>query len=333
MLASLRCGLFLKSEEMAQYEEKNLTTPALLFKQPDINDTLLATYHLPIYGGCEFGCPYCDSWAHSVKPIDNTIDIFVDLPERLNSELPEAAPRDVIGLTFGEPYQPIEQQHRITRKVLHLLSDKKQPCVILTKSPLVLDDIRLLQEMNKRSMAIVVMTVMTVRKDLFQLLEPKAPPVTQRIDAIAQLKEAGIPSGFALIPIIPVLTDNKNHLKQTLESMSVASPDFVVWGPLWMPNAQHRERIHGLLQNHVQEIEVKYNDIYGPNPSPNDSYQLSLNSSMLALCKQFGLQPRIPSEIYSNHLPEEITSKLIQRHREFIAGAGSYHPSFESRAS
>jgi DNA repair photolyase len=176
--------------------------------------------------------------------------------------------------------------------------------------------------MNRRSFAIVIVTVVTVDESLTQLLEPEAPPVAQRIKTIAQLKQAGITSGFALLPIIPLLTDSEEHVAHTLEAMAPADPDFVVWGPLWMPNDRHRERIQSLVQESVSEIASAYHELYETNPSPHESYQRSLDRSVLMVCQRLGLEPRIPPQVYVNHLPEEMTSALLRRRQQFIERAG-----------
>jgi DNA repair photolyase len=307
---------------MTKYIEHRTLTSVLPPKQHEINDHLLSTHPLRIYDGCEFGCPYCDGWSYVDRPINESIRITVNLPERLAEDLAHVQPGDVIGLVFGEPYQPAEQQYRVTRKTLEILAARKQPCVILTKSPRVVEDLPLLQEMNRRSFAIVAITVVTVDESLTQLLEPEAPPVAQRIEAISHLKQAGIPSGFALLPIFPFLTDRKNHVARTLDVMATADPDFVIWGPLWLPNDRHRERIQSLLQATVPDIDSRYRELYVSNPAPLESYQRTLDRQIFMECKNRGLEPRIPPRVYMNHLPETMASELLRRRQKFIDLAG-----------
>jgi DNA repair photolyase len=40
-----------------------------------------------------------------------------------------------------DPYQPIERDHKVTRKILEVLSDANHSVAIITKSDLVLRDI------------------------------------------------------------------------------------------------------------------------------------------------------------------------------------------------
>jgi DNA repair photolyase len=310
---------------MTEYIEHRALTPVLPSKRDEIDEHLLVTRHLRIYDGCEFGCPYCDGWSYTDHPINTRIRIPVDLPERLAEDLSNVQPGDVIGMVFGEPYQPAEQQYRVTRKTLETLASLRQPCVILTKSPKVMEDLPLLQEMNRESFAIVVTTVVTVDGSLAQLLEPDAPPVAQRIEAITRLKHAGVPSGFALLPIFPFLTDRKDHIARTLDAMAIADPDFLIWGPLWLPNDRHRERIQSLLRLSMPNITSTYPELYRTNPAPRESYQRMLDRQLFMECLQRNLNPRIPPQIYVNHLPEATVSALLQKNQQFIDQVSSFN--------
>lgn len=303
---------------MVEYIEHLSPASVLSPGQHEVNDLLLSNRHLRIYEGCEFGCPYCDGWSYLDHPINTKIRIPVDLPERLAEELTHVRPGDVIGLVFGEPYQPAEQQYRITRRALETIAARQLPCVVLTKSPGILEDLPLLQEMNRRSFAIVVVTMVTADDSLTQLLEPETPSAARRIETIAQLKQAGIPGGFAMLPVFPFLTDRKDHVARTLEAMSAADPDFVVWGPLWLPNKRHRERILSRLRDSVPDISSGYQDLYGTNPTPSESYQRTIDRQILMECQRRGLEPRIPPQVYADHLPEAMVSELQQKRRQFI---------------
>ena len=177
--------------------------------------------------------------------------------------------------------------------------------------------------MNRRSFTIAIVTVVTVDAAITHILEPDAPPVAQRIKAVTRLKQAGIPSGFAQLPIFPFLTDQEDHIARTLDVMAAAEPDFVVWAPLWLPNDRHRERIQSLLRASVPDIASKYRELYGTNPTPRESYQRTLDRQMLVEWQRRGLEPRIPPRIYADHLPEAMASALIQKRRLFIDRAGS----------
>ncbi len=310
---------------MTCYTEIRSTLPVLSPKQSGINELWLANRHLRTYVGCELGCPYCDAWAYSERPIDERIGCPTDLPQRLEDELQLCDSNDVIGLDFGEPYQPAEKQYRVTRQVLEVLAAHAQPCVILTKSPSVLEDLPLLLELNQKTLVLVVFTIVTVDDALGRLVEPNAPSPEQRFEATACLHTAGIPCGFALLPIIPFVTDSDDLVVASLESLAVAQPDFVVWDYLFLPNAGHRQRIVRLLAEKVEDLAGRYGRLYGENPHPRDSYKKSTDQLILSHCQRLGLEVRVPATIYSDRLPSDVTAELIRRREAFF---DTDHPSF-----
>lgn len=204
---------------MTQYIEISQSGPVLSPKGQELNEIFLASYFLRSYDGCEFGCPYCDGWAWSEEPINSRIYAAFDRPEHLAKAL-SAIPKDeAIGLGRGEPYQPIEGQYRITRRILEVISDTHHPVVIITKSPTVCEDIPILKAIHQQAFVVVAIRLLTLDARLCQHLEDQAPSPEDRLKAIATLKQAGIPCGIALIPIFPYITDEEASLNHMLDSL------------------------------------------------------------------------------------------------------------------
>ena len=53
---------------MAEYHE-DIYQGDILRKLNDTNE-FIVTYQVSIYGGCEFGCAYCDGWSYSNEAIN-----------------------------------------------------------------------------------------------------------------------------------------------------------------------------------------------------------------------------------------------------------------------
>ena len=69
-------------------------------------------------------------------------------------------------------------------------------------------DVDLLGELAEFSCAAVNLSVTSLDEKLQRVLEPRTSPPQARLDAIRQLRDAGIPVGVMVAPIIPGLTDH-----------------------------------------------------------------------------------------------------------------------------
>ena len=108
-----------------------------------------------------------------------------------------------------DPYQPVERRLEITRGCLRVLAKFRNPVAIITKNRLVTRDIDLLGELAAHHAAAVNVSVTSLDPDLQRVLEPRTSSPNARLEAIAQLRSAGIPVGVMVAPIIPGLTDHE----------------------------------------------------------------------------------------------------------------------------
>jgi DNA repair photolyase len=111
--------------------------------------------------------------------------------------------------TNTDPYQPIDEQHQITREILKVLRDFRHPVGIVTKSNRVLRDLDILSEMAKDNLARVAISVTTLDRELARTMEPRAPTPERRVEAIRELTAAGVPATVMTAPMIPALNDHE----------------------------------------------------------------------------------------------------------------------------
>lgn len=170
------------------------------------------------YRGCEHGCIYCfarPSHAyHDLSPgLDFEIKLFAkpDAAALLRAELAKKN-YSVAPIAMGtntDPYQPIEKDWRITRQVLEVLVETRHPTFITTKSDRILRDIDLLADLARDNLVAVMISVTTLDPKVARTLEPRAPHPERRLEAIAQLAQAGIPVSANMSPIIPAINDHE----------------------------------------------------------------------------------------------------------------------------
>ena len=168
------------------------------------------------YFGCEHGCVYCFARpTHAYLGLSPGLDFETRLfakenaAEVLRRELsaPSYRPQLIALGTNTDPYQPIERSYRVTRSIIEVLGEFGHPFGITTKSALVTRDIDLLAPLAERNLVRVFMSVTSLDNEIARRLEPRATAPAKRIAAIRALRDAGIPVGVMVAPIIPAITD------------------------------------------------------------------------------------------------------------------------------
>jgi len=170
------------------------------------------------YRGCEHGCVYCFARpTHAYLGLSPGLDfeskllVKPDAAKLLDAELRKASyqPQVIAMGTNTDPYQPIERDWRVTRSVLQVLADFKNPVGIVTKSSSILRDLDILAPMAKEGLAKVALSITTLDKKLARSMEPRASAPGKRLETIRALAEAGVPVGVMTAPLIPALNDDE----------------------------------------------------------------------------------------------------------------------------
>ena len=168
------------------------------------------------YRGCEHGCVYCYARpTHAYLGYSPGIDFETRLvfkPEVARLLEGELRKRSYVvqPMALGtntDPYQPVDRTLRLTRAVLEVLERFNHPVTIVTKSAGVLRDLDILGRMAARGLARVYVSVTTLDTRLARRMEPRAATPERRLQTIAGLREAGVPTGVLAAPMIPGLND------------------------------------------------------------------------------------------------------------------------------
>jgi DNA repair photolyase len=168
------------------------------------------------YRGCEHGCVYCFARpTHAYLGLSPGLDFETRLFAKTNAasllerelSAPGYAAKTIAIGTNTDPYQPIERNERVMRKMLEVLARTNHPVAIVTKSALVLRDLDLLAPMAKKGLAKVALSVTTLDPVLARKMEPRASSPERRLDTIRRLAEANVPTAVMVAPIIPAIND------------------------------------------------------------------------------------------------------------------------------
>ncbi|MEY1661532.1 PA0069 family radical SAM protein [Isoalcanivorax beigongshangi] len=180
------------------------------------------------YRGCEHGCIYCyarptHSYLELSPGLDFETEIFCkdNAAAVLRAQLEQPGYRcEVLALgTATDPYQPIERRRKLTRQLLALCLELRQPVMLITKSNLVLRDLDLLAPMAAEGLVTVAVSVTTLDNRIKSRLEPRATAGSKRLEAIGGLSAAGVPVSLLYAPVIPFINDHE------LEAIVAAAAD------------------------------------------------------------------------------------------------------------
>lgn len=170
------------------------------------------------YRGCEHGCAYCyarpthEFLGHDAGlGFESRIVAKTDAPELLRKWLARPAwrPEPIVFSGVTDCYQPLERRLEITRGCLAVAAECRQPIGIVTKNALVTRDLDLLTELARHRAVVVAVTLTTLDEGLARRMEPRTSTPTARLEAIAELAAAGVPTHAMVAPMIPGLNDHE----------------------------------------------------------------------------------------------------------------------------
>lgn len=181
---------------------------------------LSAQNGMNLYRGCSHGCIYCDSRSvcYHIEHDFEDIEVKANAIELLEDALRRKRSKCMIGTgSMTDPYIPLEMKLQHVRKALTLAERLGFGFTLITKSNLVLRDIDLLKKINEKTKCVVQMTLTTCDEELCGKIEPHVSTTKERVEALKQLRDAGIPTVVWLSPILPFINDTKENISGILD--------------------------------------------------------------------------------------------------------------------
>jgi len=188
-------------------------------------------YTINAYRGCSHACSYCFArptheylGLNMGEDFERRIVVKVNAVERVRAELrsPKWAGDHIAMGTNTDPYQAAEGKYHLTKGIVAALSDARNPFSILTKSTLVLRDLKELAAAAARTSVHLNFSIGTLDREVWRLTEPGTPPPDKRVEAVRRLNEAGVPCGVLVAPILPGLSDGEAQLREVVEACVAA---------------------------------------------------------------------------------------------------------------
>ena len=265
------------------------------------------------YRGCEFGCKYCYArYTHEYMELDGSEfekKIYVKkdaaplLVHDISSKYSYASEKsggekpDHIAIgTATDPYQPAEREHGVTRACLEELAKREGLSIsIITKSNQIVRDIDVLTKIAARSSLQIDITVTTMRVKLARMLEPRAPRPDLRLEAIRELRGAGIAAGVLAMPVLPGITDGESDMDALARAARDAGAQWFAARVLFL-TATSQKQFMPFLDAKFPKLAQRYRQWYSRSSDAPEAYRQEMSARVAALRKKYelGIRPAMP---------------------------------------
>lgn len=221
------------------------------------------------YTGCVHRCTFCYVRGFELRagrPSDHrygtNVRVKVGIVEQLRGELARRSHREGVAIgTATDPYQPAEGRYRLTRGCIRELGAARTPISIITRGPLIVRDVDVLQDAARLADVEVHLSVPTVDRELWKATEPGTAPPHQRLRAVRTLVDAGIRTGVALAPLLPGLSDDAGSIRAVLERAKDAGACHAWMNVLNLRPGVREHFLEELAKDYPEQVE-RYVELY-----------------------------------------------------------------------
>ncbi len=254
---------------------------------------LSAKNGMNLYRGCSHGCIYCDSRSrcYHMEHTFEDIEVKENALELLEGALRRRRKKCMIGTgSMTDPYIPLEEELCRTRGALELIWRYGFGATVITKSARILRDIELLQKINERAKCVVQMTLTTCDETLCRKIEPNVSTTAERLKALKEFRDAGIPTVVWLTPILPFINDTRENISGILDMCIEAQVyGIICFGMGVTLRDGSREYFYRQLDRLFPGMKERYIRSYGSRyelPSPQNAGLMEL---FLDTCGRSGI--------------------------------------------
>jgi DNA repair photolyase len=222
------------------------------------------------YRGCSHACIFCFARpTHAYLGFDagrgfeREIVVKVNAPEVLRTELKRRSwKHEHVALgTNTDPYQWVEGRYKLMQGIWEALRDAANPCSVLTKSPLLLRDLELMLEIAARASFTACLSIPTLDEKAWRETEPHTPNPRARLEAVAELNRAGIPTGVLIAPLMPGINDSPHQLEPLLEQAEAAGATSIGGVALHL-RGEVRDVFMAWLRVKRPDLVARYQELY-----------------------------------------------------------------------
>ena len=270
------------------------------------------------YIGCQHGCEFCYCREQKYSPYEDPNDFayVIKIKENAPDLLRRALSKTAVDLVFTGDYQPAERKFEISRRMLEICRDLGFPVFVLERSPLVLRDLDLLQEINSHAPSVVAFSIISTPDSPNHTrvcqLEHLAPPSEERFAAMEKFARAGILTGTCFMPILPGLCDEDANLEAVIRWTADHGGKFVLASSLTLADQQKNYFLE-VLRKDFPDLLSHYQRLYPPaSYAPRDYVWQRIALRIRELCTKYGISDRVPRPIIPGD-KRALNKRIVER--------------------
>jgi len=222
------------------------------------------------YMGCAHRCTFCYVRAFEARadrPSDDrygrSIRVKSNVAEVLARELarPSWAHEQVAIGAATDPYQPAEGRFRLTRACLEVLGAASNGFSIITRGPMIVRDVDVLQQAARRAQVSVTFSIPTLDEEIWRRTEPSTAHPRQRLRAIETLTSAGIDARVGMAPILPGISDKPELLREVVRAAREAGAKGIWANVLFLRRGTREHFLEALARDWPEQLPL-YEELY-----------------------------------------------------------------------
>lgn len=249
------------------------------------------------YRGCSHACVYCFARnTHTYLEFDSGADFDSQIVVKTNIgavvarevRAPRWAREHVAMGTNTDPYQRAEGRYRLMPDILRALASSGTPFSVLTKGTVLSRDLPLLSAARAEVSIGMAVSLALLDPALQAVLEPGTPSPRARLELIRRIRDAGLPCGVLIAPVLPHLTDSDEQLEAVVAEVVAAGATGVSCVALHLRPGAREWFLRWLGEHHPGLVEP-YGRLYARGATAPKAYRERLQATVRELARRHGL--------------------------------------------
>ena len=275
------------------------------------------------YRGCTHGCHYCYARRYQTQfelgagdEFASIIFVKTNFVQVLRQQLqkPSWTGEYVAVGTATDCYQPIEGHYKLTRQTLEALAEAKNPAGVVTKGPMIVRDIDVLQELDRKAGCTVYISVPTIDEHAWEQLEPGTAHPLKRLRAVRELNDAGIRCGVLMNPIVPGISSKPAILERTVQAVAESGASFVGCNVMFLEGGT-RDHFMRWLADAYPDLVDGYQQLYARKYAPS-SYRKEVKRVIGLLRTKYGVDDREDDDRMGAESPQAVAAQQMIQWKE-----------------